>query len=147
MARQPAFGREPARYAIAETFRAKHPDILRPAKRQPYPDFARLVESTGRQDHGKIELRVTGADVSFPVGATVPRTAAGVKTALRRVREQETAIVEAAEARVAAAQRELQEAKQALAAAKAEAFQKGHVVRLQEVEAVIAEREAARQVG
>lgn len=104
------------------------------------------MESTGRQDHGKIELRVKGPDVSLAVGATVPRTAAGVKTALRRVREQEAAAIEAAEARIEAAQRELREAKEALAAARQEAFARGHVVRLQEVEAVIAEREA-RQAG
>jgi hypothetical protein len=88
--------------------------------------FATLVEGTGRFDRSRLRV------YAVTHGLTVPATAAGLKTAVRRLREQEAARLEQIDAQLAALSQQANDLRRERKAVLHDAFQKGHVVRLQE---------------
>lgn len=111
--------------------RCWHMEINRPTGRT-IGGLFNVVERTGKYDTSHIQIGV--ADHS----RSVPYTAAGVKTVIRRVREQEATAIQEAECAIVRLTAELEAARGALKAAQAEAFARGNVVRLAEVEAALA---------
>lgn len=93
-----------------------------------------VSERTGRHDTKRVQIGVTGHTRS------VPYTAAGVKTVLRRVRQQEATAIADAEQTIETLTAQLEAAKAALKDAQAAAFAHGNVVRLAEVSAVVTRR-------
>ena len=110
-----------------------HAEIHRPTGKTLGGMF-NVVERTGRYDTARVQIGVGGHTRS------VPYTAAGIKTVLRRVRPQEAAAISAAEDTITRLTAELEAARTALKAAQAAAFAHGNVVRLAEVADVVTRR-------
>ena len=110
-----------------------HMEIRRPTGKTLGGMF-NIVEGTGRFDTTRVQVGVGGHTRS------VPYTAAGIKTVLRRVRAQEAQAITDAEQEIERLTTALEAARCALKAAQAEAFARGNVVRLAEVEAVVTTR-------
>ena len=110
-----------------------HMEIRRPTGKTLGGMF-NIFEGTGRFDTTRVQIGAANHTRS------VPYTAAGIKTVLRRVRPQEAAAIAEAECTIERLTAELEAARAALKSAQAEAFARGNVVRLAEVEAVVTNR-------
>lgn len=99
----------------------------------------REVEGTGKYNHNEFLIRMPYEGGTSRAAKTVPATAEGVKDALRRIREQEAAILDAIDAEIAELMERLKvkrvERQQALSVA----WSKANVVRLNEAEAMAKE--------
>ena len=113
--------------------RCWHMEINRPTGKTVGGIF-NVVERTGKHDTANVQIGISGHSRS------VPYTAAGIKTVLRRVRGQEAQAITDAEQEIERLTSALEAARCALKAAQAEAFARGNVVRLAEVEAVVTPR-------
>lgn len=119
--------------AGAAPIRCWHMEINRPTGKTLGGMF-NVVEGTGKHDTKRVQIGVAGHSRS------VPYTAAGIKTVLRRVRPQEAGAIAEAECTIERLTAELEAARASLKSAQAEAFARGNVVRLAEVEAVVTNR-------
>ncbi len=95
------------------------------------------VETCGF-DHSKLNIRTQDTIGSYGRKdsmrqAVVPKTAAGVKTRLRRLRPQEAEVIAAIDAKIERLQAELAESRTARRVAVREAWTKAHVVRLSDL--------------
>lgn len=139
-----------ARYATADGFRATYPEITRAAKRQPFPGLARVIEGTGRHDKSRVTIRPLDVkdradDRAFfadgtsttgrHFGTTVATSAAGVKGALRRIRDLERAEIEALDVEIASKVAALNALRARRAEAVDNAWKRAHVVTLADVKA------------
>jgi len=129
---------------------ARHPEINR-VKRD-YGVF-REVEGTGRRDRRFVRIFATrgdedrGPQVSYAHGgrssagavAYTSSNAAGVKSVLRRLRPQEAEELDALDREIAELQQQLGQVRNRRMEVIQRAWASGHVVRLQEVQALITE--------
>lgn len=105
---------------------------------------------TGKMVAGKLRVQLWGSEKirdwfgrghgASTASAYVERSAAGVKARLRRARPQELTAIEAIDADIAATEQRLAELRLARKTAVRQAWQRGNVVRLSEVEAVLSEK-------
>lgn len=109
------------------------------------PGIGQVLTSdpTGRYETDK--LRVAPQDNRYADGrgcgthwnAHVPRSAAGVKAVVRRIRPEEAAAIAACDARIARLEEDLRKSREIRAEAVQVAWGKAHVVRLAEIESQI----------
>lgn len=124
-----AFGSGSRHLQQAETLRVTHPKVMEFKDKGGY----REAIDTGRVLTKELEIR-GGAhhDVT-----RLARTAAAVKSVVRRLRPEEAAVLDEIDTEIAAVTARLKELRSQRAAAVQAAWTKAHVVRLAEVEALI----------
>lgn len=100
-----------------------------------------FVRGTGKFDKSRITIH--SRDVSSRCW-TFPATAEGVKSSIRKIRDQEQAQIDAIDARIADLQSQIAKLRKDRRAALATAWQKGNVVTLAEIKAKADENFAKR---
>lgn len=136
--REPGHPRSP--YIVAEEFSAHHPPILR-AQGQPLAGLFQEVEGTGRFDRKRFRVSVTKGTTARGIEVSRGRelndaeaTAAGVKKVVRVLRDQESEKLDAIDHRIEDLERQVDEARAERVEIVREAWAKGNVVRLSELE-------------
>ena len=127
--------RKPARIFQASTLKAEHPEI----RKTRYHTFGgmRIGHSTGTGRIDGRSLDITSPEVSSHV-FRVPASAEGVKSVLRRIRRQEAAALDALDTDIQRLQAQLSALRERRADVLRTAWQHGNVVRLREVEDLLA---------
>ena len=128
--------RRPARLFQASTLRAAFPEI----RRTTYSNLGgfRFGHSVGTGKLNKRQLDITSPEVSSHV-FRVPRSAEGVKSVLRRLRQSEAAALDDIDARIEQLQSELAGLKDRRKELLGAAWDHAHVVRLNELETLLSE--------
>ena len=133
--------RKPARIFQAAKLTAEYPEV-RSVKYHTMGGL-RVGHSvgTGRIDRRKLDIK--SPDISSYV-FRVPATAEGIKAVLRRIRPQESTLLDAIDAEMAEVQSALDALKQRRKEVVHTAWLRGNVVRLKEVEQLLPEGSANR---
>ena len=111
-----------------------NPEINRPAKHQPFPKLARVVEGTGRFNRSVVSVGAERSSGGFEWYASVPATAAGIKSAVRRIRPQERERIAEVDTQIAEVKEHLRQLRTRRNSYLDDAWRHGHVVTLGEVE-------------
>jgi hypothetical protein len=127
-------------YVVAEEIAVVYPMIYRDSGRRIGGVFPEL-ESTGRRNRKRFEIAVRRGTTARGVETTRSRdradaeaTGAGVKKVCRRLRPQEAEKLAVADKEIEKRESDLKEARDRRADIVREAFAKGHVVRLSEMQ-------------
>lgn len=126
---------------LAHRVKVEHPPVMRTINKGTINLGAfgkvplRESHQTGRHDRRKVRVSVPDNRVGYI--QTVATTADGVKTAIRRLREPEANILADIDLEIAELTERLRHARERRGAALLAAWQKAHVVRLNEVQAAI----------
>lgn len=149
--RQPGSRRIP--YVVAEEIAVAYPMIYRDSGRRIGGMFPEL-ESTGRPNRKRFEISVRKGTTARGVETTRSRdradaaaTAAGVKKVCRRLRPQEAVKLAVADEEILKLESDLQRARDRRAAVVREAFARGHVVRLAEMQELASRRDSGERPG
>lgn len=141
---KPISGGRAARFVTAPDFVAYESEINVPTGNT-IAGF-REVRGTGKMDKTVVSIRSTGEPSVSGHGTkrewrqTIRRTAADVKKSVRKVRPEEEAILAQHDLAIAELEEALKTARLARAEAVADAWDRAHVVRLQEVEEKIVKK-------
>lgn len=140
------YRREGNRGQVAQAARihVQEPERTKVARSTRIPGLGSIDTHVGTGQYERTTLRLSAGDAEFRPGhrtsnfyRLIPRTAAGVKEVLRRLRDQEAAELDAIDADIAAALERVRVLAEQRREVLARAWQRGNVVRLSEVEAVI----------
>lgn len=133
-------GNKRSPYVVAEELTVHHPPILR-AKGKPIGGLFQEVEGTGRFNRKRFRVAVSKGTTARGIEVSRGRelndadaTAAGVKKVVRVLRDQEAEKLDAIDTRIEDLERQVDEARAERVEIVREAWAKGNVVRLAEME-------------